>query len=128
MIFFVLLAVAVSQDRGETYYSALLAKRINGQAEYHLFDGSRIDIFTDQYAIEVDWAGKSLKWAEAIGQASYYARLTGRKPGIVLLTEERRPTDAERVNCLKCLVAAGDIRVWVVSLPEIDSGEIKRLP
>lgn len=35
-------------------------------------------------AIEVEWAEH---WAEAVGQSSYYASGTGRKPGIILLCE-----------------------------------------
>lgn len=52
--------------------------------EYVLDDQARVDCLTDEYAIEFDFANK---WAEAIGQALYYAKKTGRRPGIVLIME-----------------------------------------
>lgn len=42
------------------------------------------DCLTDTHAYEFDFA-KGLKVYEAIGQSLYYAMLTGRKPGIVLI-------------------------------------------
>ena len=53
-----------------------------GVLEYRLDDGSRVDCLTDEYAIEYDFANK---WAEAVGQALYYAEKTGKKPAIVLI-------------------------------------------
>ncbi len=37
------------------------------------------------HAIEVDW---SRKWAEGIGQCLFYAEMTGRKPGLLLLIKD----------------------------------------
>ncbi|MFH1027609.1 MAG: hypothetical protein V1791_06370 [Pseudomonadota bacterium] len=37
------------------------------------------------YAVEVEYAHK---WAEAIGQSLYYSRMTGKKPGVVLIMRE----------------------------------------
>jgi hypothetical protein len=48
---------------------------------------SAIDCFNDRYAIEID---RGPKWAEAIGQAIYYASQTNREPGIVLICDEGR--------------------------------------
>jgi len=115
------LAPDVKKD--ETYYSERLAQQIHGKAEHRLFDGSRVDIVTDTYAIEVDWAHKSLKWAEAIGQARYYARVTGKRPGVVLLRRFSRD-ETERANIHKCIIAAGDdVRVWVVDIEDVEAGE-----
>lgn len=55
------------------------------QVEVRQWDYTRVDMITDEYAIEADWA---YKWAEAIGQALYYAELTGRKPAIILLVKD----------------------------------------
>jgi hypothetical protein len=35
--------------------------------------------------VEFDWAEK---WAEAVGQSLHYARMTGKRPGIVLILRE----------------------------------------
>jgi len=56
-----------------------------GQVEVVLPDRTRCDCLTETHAIEFDF-GK--KWAEAIGQALYYAIQTGKKPGIVLILEK----------------------------------------
>lgn len=49
-----------------------------------LWDGTQCDYVTDTHAIEIDWA-KNGKWAEAIGQALYYAEVLNKKPAIILL-------------------------------------------
>ena len=45
-------------------------------------DGTRCDILTSSYAIEVDFAKK---WAEAIGQSLNYAMHTGKSPAVALI-------------------------------------------
>ena len=67
-------------------------------------DGSFPDIETPETAYEVDWCTNS-KWKEAVGQAWFYARATGKRPGIILLmTGDER----EVIYYLRCLVACGD--------------------
>ena len=75
--------------------------------EFVLEDGARVDCLTEEYAIEFDFAPK---WAEAIGQALYYAKKIGKKPGVVLIMEgDRQQRFADRLNTV-----AGNhgIRVW----------------
>ena len=60
-----------------------------GIIEYQLPDRTRVDCLTDEYAIEFDWAKK---WAESIGQALYYSKMTGKKPAVAIIiknSEER---------------------------------------
>lgn len=71
--------------RERDYQTAWCAGR-NGKTEVVLPDRARIDCLTDEYAIEFDF-GK--KWAEAVGQALYYANMSGRKPGIVLILKSQ---------------------------------------
>ena len=59
---------------------------MDGDIEVRLDDGSRCDIVTKEYAIEVDFA---YKWAEAIGQSLYYAAMLNKKPGIVLIVTKK---------------------------------------
>ena len=84
-------------DREPTW-SKWLAQERGGVAEARTFDGSRVDVLTDQYAIEVEWVKK---WKESIGQALYYAAAFGRKPGVILLT---RGKPREELYYLRCLV------------------------
>jgi len=79
------------------------------RVEYVLFDKTRVDMLTADYAIEVDW---SKKWAEAVGQASYYAAITHKKAGILLLLK----SDDDMRFVYRCIIAAqraGIERVWV---------------
>lgn len=56
-----------------------------GQTEVKLSDGSRADCVTTHYAIEIDFAQK---WAEGVGQALHYARLTEKQPALLLIIEK----------------------------------------
>lgn len=67
---------------------ARLAPKYNAVAEVKLWDGSRVDLLNEEYAIEADWTHK---WAEGVGQCMYYATVTGRKPALMLLV---RPGDS----------------------------------
>lgn len=66
----------------EPYYSAQIAADANGVAEFRLRDGRRVDVLTDDYAIEVEWPEK---WPEAIGQSVGYAIETKKQPCVYLL-------------------------------------------
>lgn len=88
--------------------SDYVAEYCDGQIEYVLVDGTRVDCLTDEYAIEYDYGRK---WSESIGQALHYGMMTGRKPGIVLIYQN--PDHIER---LVNVIAYYDlpIRVWLI--------------
>ena len=71
--------------RTERDYQLKCNEVFQGKVEQKLSDGTRVDILTDDLAIEVDFARK---WYEAIGQAAHYARLTGKKPAILLIVNK----------------------------------------
>lgn len=105
---------AKPKKRGETYWAAVAADELFGVAgpdhvEVRLADGSRCDILTKEYAIEVDWADE--KWKEAPGQAVLYAALTNRKPGVVLLVKNRRN---EQSDILRATIVCAklEIPIW----------------
>ena len=64
-----------------------------GFPEYVLPDKTRVDCVQDGYAIEFDFASK---WAESIGQALYYAKMTGLKPAVAIIM--RKPTDEKYIK------------------------------
>jgi hypothetical protein len=72
------------REHPERWYQEQWCVAHRGQVEVVLPDGTRCDCLTDTHAIEFDF-GKN--WAEAVGQSSYYALQTGKKPGIVLILE-----------------------------------------
>jgi hypothetical protein len=72
----------------------------------------RIDLLTDDYAIEVD----SLeKFHEAIGQALHYAKETGKKPGIAIFIMEPKQSDKEKLKYLIHLCNYYKIKVWFIN-------------
>jgi len=72
----------------------------------------RIDLLTDDYAIEVD----SLeKFHEAIGQALHYAKETGKKPGIAIFIIEPKQSDKEKLKYLIRLCNYYKIKVWFIN-------------
>lgn len=84
------LIISILPATSELDEARRLAPKYDAKVEVRLWDNTRVDLLSDTYAIEVDWAADS-KWAEAIGQALYYAELTHRKPAVLLL--KRKDTD-----------------------------------
>jgi hypothetical protein len=72
------------REHPEKWYQEKWCKSRNGQVEVVLPDGTRCDCITETHAVEFDFGDN---WASAIGQSSYYALQTGKKPGIVLILE-----------------------------------------
>ncbi|MBQ8887599.1 MAG: hypothetical protein IJY61_07865 [Candidatus Gastranaerophilales bacterium] len=71
-------------------------KYCTGIIEYTLPDKTRIDCLTEEYAIEFDYAKK---WAESIGQSLYYAKKTGKKPAVAIITSGEK--DLKYINRIR---------------------------
>ena len=82
----------------EMYYENEWCTPDFGRKEVILWDMTRVDCMTKDYAIEFDFAKK---WAEAIGQSLYYSKLTGKSPAIVLILTN--PTDYRYVKRIERL-------------------------
>lgn len=80
-----ILATATLAQADERSECARLAPKYSAEVEAVMPDGSRCDLLTAEYAIEVDFAQK---WKESIGQAALYAIWTGRKPAVLLLVKD----------------------------------------
>lgn len=81
-----------------------------GRTEVTLHDGSRVDCLLDNYAVEVEFAGKSF---EALGQAMHYARVSGTKPAILLIIET--PQDWHHYNRIKRTAKSRHVRLWYIT-------------
>ena len=92
-LFFLIAAIA---PLDEVAIVAALAEKYQAVAEVRLWDSTRVDLLSDKYAIEADFAPK---WAEAIGQSLYYATVTNREPAIILLVRDIR---AEQKYIYRC--------------------------
>jgi hypothetical protein len=62
------------------------------------------------YAIEVDFAKK---WAESVGQALYYAEMTGKKPAVGFIVFDTA-TDARRMHRLEVLAEKYHIKIFKI--------------
>ena len=82
----------------EMYYENEWCTPDFGRKEVILWDMTRVDCMTKDYAIEFDFAKK---WADAIGQSLYYSKLTGKSPAIVLILTS--PTDYRYVKRIERL-------------------------
>ncbi len=82
-------------------------------------DGTYCDCVTDDYAVEFDW-GK--KWAEALGQSLHYARLTGKKGGIVLILLS--PKERRFLERLQADIDYYDlpVTVWTMNAGQLNLG------
>ncbi len=80
-------------EQPESYYVNQWCTNDFGRKEVVLWDLSRVDCLSKDYAIEFDFAKK---WAESIGQSLYYAKLTNKNPAIVLILTS--PTDYNYVK------------------------------
>lgn len=85
-----------NKSRSERYFQEKWCEELHGRIEVRMSDNTRCDCLTEEYAIEFDFAKK---WAEAPGQALNYARLTGKKAGIVIICKSSR--DLKKLFILK---------------------------
>ena len=115
VLLFILICTSVNAKHlyPEKYYQDLWCSENNGKTEVKLIDNTRIDCLTSTHAIEFDFASK---WAEAIGQSLYYARMSGKQAGIVLIIEENK--DYKYYNKIKPLCEQYNISLWSITPPE----------
>jgi hypothetical protein len=95
----------------ESYYQKIFAEAIKGKIEVVLKEmhNVRVDIMTDTFAIEVDFAEK---WAESIGQSLLYGKVTQKKTGVLLIVNG----EEENAHIDKLMTIAMDfnITVWII--------------
>ena len=96
--------------------------------ERQLWDRTRIDILTDKWAFEVDWA---YKFAEAVGQAQWYGLNSSRQPGIILLVKDRND-DAKYIYRCRAVCVALNMPLWLLytddEILDIDTFRYPLLP
>ena len=106
----------------ESVYQKIWCDAIGGVTEYRLDDGTRVDCFTDYYAVEFDFADK---WYQAVGQSLYYAEKTDRQAVVALILE--KPSDLKYWDRLEYLVnnACLDIKMVCIGSNTICDGKNK---
>jgi hypothetical protein len=95
----------------EKFYQDEWCAANGGETEVVLPDRARCDCLTSTHAIEFDFADK---WAEAVGQALYYALMLDKPAGIVLIMEnpEKDQKYLDRLNKIVNFVSP-HITVWI---------------
>ena len=97
-------------QKTEREYAQIINCAMDGISETGVVSG-RVDVLTDEYAIEIDFANK---WKESIGQALWYSLQTNRKPGIILILRTQK--DWKYLQQLNSAIAHGGMteqfRVW----------------
>ena len=91
----------------ESYYVEQWCTKDFGRREAILWDMTRVDCLTKDYAIEFDFAKK---WAESIGQSLYYSKMTGKNPAVVLILTS--PADYRYVKRIERL--ENNIKIFLI--------------
>ena len=110
---------AYARQYNEAYYQNKWCEN-KGVTEYKLEDYTRVDCLTETHAVEFDFAKK---WAESIGQSLHYARMTGKKAGIVLIIEKEK--DFVYFNRIKPLCEELGITLWYMEGEEYNKKEAR---
>lgn len=97
-----------SIKKDEKYYQNKMCSQLGGEMEYTLFDKTRVDCLTSEYAIEVDFAKK---WAEGIGQSLYYAQITNKKPAVALIVGD---DDEKYLKRIQIVADKFDIKIIIL--------------
>lgn len=105
----------------ERHYQDIFAAQVSGRTEVAAGDGTRCDILTDSYAIELDFARK---WGEAIGQSLNYGFQFNRQAGILLILEN--PSNRKHLIRVNSSIQhyALPIKVWKVQGYEQSSAPV----
>ncbi len=95
----------------EREYQEYWCNKEGGIVEFRNQDGTRVDCLTENYAVEFDFAEK---WAESIGQALYYGLTTGKKSGVVLISENGEK-DLPHIQRAQILSRKYKITLWIIN-------------
>lgn len=101
--------VTMAPNQKESYYVDNWCTSDFGRKEFILWDKSRCDCLTKDYAVEFDFASK---WAESVGQSLYYAKLTRRKPAVALILTKW--SDIIYMKRLESLLEQTGIKLFVI--------------
>lgn len=114
LVWLVLTCVARGDELAEC---RRLAPKYNAEAEVILHDGTRVDLLSDELAIEVD---KPEAWQQSIGQAVLYAIHTERKPAVILLV---RDPATEYRHMVRAALVCGHLGIRLFLEPVAEEGD-----
>lgn len=94
LILIPIIQLTIEDPSLEKHWVEGFRQRLNGQSEVPI-DNGRVDIVTDNYAIEVDYFHK---WQECLGQALHYGDVLHKIPTLALIDDESK---SDHLNQLK---------------------------
>lgn len=92
-----IIRLSLNIDAPEKDWTDALARKMNGQTEVQV-DRGRVDVVTDDYAIEIDFLKK---WHEGLGQAIHYGDESTRIGVLALIDKNEGHEDLEHMKLLK---------------------------
>jgi len=106
----------------ERYYRNGFAIRMKGEQEVRLPNRRSVDVVTDTFAIEVEFANK---WTQSIGQSLDYAKSLNKKAGILLIIDGMK-TDKYVTELMDFIVFYHlPIKVWVMNSVDDSWGTVE---
>ena len=87
LIFVLCCVMSDTYAKSEAHYQNIYCEKVGGETEVVLYDRSRVDCLTDEYAIEFDFA-KSTKVMEGLSQSLHYSLMTGKAAKLVVIIEK----------------------------------------
>jgi hypothetical protein len=110
LLFVLLLFGASTCPNREIHFKKVFSESINGKLNVPLDYKNTVDIATDTFAIDVEFAPK---WATSIGHSLYAATKLNKKAAILLITY--KDYDTNYVNILMPIANKYDITIWTIS-------------
>lgn len=117
IMIFIIIACTGSRQQSlyteKDYQQAFNEVYFKGQAKMEVpVKYGRIDLLTDDYAVEVD---RLEKFHEAIGQTLHYAKETGKKPAVAIFIVDHKQGDKEKLKYVTRLCNYYKIKVWFIN-------------
>lgn len=118
---FLFLSTPSFSQNYEADFVKIIVDKIGGKTEVPVQSG-RVDILTDEYAIEVEHANK---WKQSIGQAMWYGFQTEKKPGIILIIKNKSQLKyaIQLESALRNYGLIDKITVWRYPMDIFEEGE-----
>ena len=110
LLFVLLLFGASTCPNREVHFKSVFSQSINGKLNVPLDYKNTVDIATDTFAIDVEFAPK---WATSIGHSLYAASKLNKKAAILLITY--KDYDTYYVNILMPIANKYNITVWTIA-------------
>lgn len=81
-----------------------------GIFDYLFDDGSKIECYLENHAVEIDYL---YKWEKTVEQALVYSVKTGQKPGVVLILKDQK--ERQKLEKIKEATDSLGVTLWTIT-------------